>query len=126
MKTEHQAYCPFCGVQFFVEAEIDADEPMLRAMAIDKCDCQKAVAHKKMKHTRESIDAICGEGCTNGGFGYVFGETSIRAVNQIAELVAEGVIDNVSFTEPLGDTIRLRDADSRVKIRRQMKISAEI
>jgi hypothetical protein len=121
-KFEYMAACPYCGQMKTFESEI-AQLPMDEQIDYvgKHCLCNGAERARKIRNTQDAIDNVLGEKCLMKGFDYECDDDVIGLVKNLVEQIIDGHLNNVSFMEPNGDTIKLNMGGDRVKIGRIMK-----
>lgn len=122
MKIEYMCECPFCGQMRTFESEIPGLTTEEQKQYVgDRCVCEKAEANRWRKRTEDGIINVLGSDCLKKGFDYECDDDVIRIVRTLIDEVIQGHLNNISFVEPNGDTIKLNKGSDRVKIGRVMK-----
>ena len=122
MKIEYMINCPYCGQMKTFESEIPGlTEEEQRQYVAERCICETAENNRWKKRTEDAITNVLGEECMKKGFDYECDEDVIAIVRKLVEEIILGHLNNVSFVEPNGDTIKLNKGSDRVKIGRVCK-----
>lgn len=122
MKIEYMCACPFCGQMRTFESEIPGlTTEEQRQYVGEHCLCDMAENERWKKRTEDGIVNVLGPECMKKGFDYECDDDVIELVHCLVEHIIKGHLNNVSFTEPNGDTIKLNKGSDRVKIGRVMK-----
>lgn len=121
-KFEYMAACPYCGQMRSFESEIaKLTEEEQQKYVGDRCLCEKAEKFRWINRTEDAIKNVLGEECMKKGFDYEVDDKVIEIVRILISDIIDGDLNNVSFVEPNGDTIKLNKGGDRVKIGRIMK-----
>lgn len=122
MKIEYVAHCPYCGQMRTFESDIPGmtEEDKINYVGA-RCVCEKAENARWKKRTEDGIINVLGSECMKKGFDYEVDDDVIRIVRDLINEIILGHLNNVSFVEPNGDTIKLNKGSDRVKIGRIMK-----
>ena len=121
-KFEYMAACPYCGQTRTFETDtpgLTNDEQIKYVR--EHCTCDTAEKNRWKRRTEVAINDILGPGSIQKGFDYECDDDVINATREMVENIISGHINNVSFVEPNGDTIKLNKGSDRVKIGRIMK-----
>ena len=122
MKIEYAAACPYCGQMRTFESEIAGMTAEEQSLHIAKhCICEQAEDHRWIDRTEYSIQNVLGPECMKKGFDYEVDDDTIRVVRYLVDQIVRKNMNNVSFVEPNGDTIKLNRGSDRVKIGRVCK-----
>lgn len=122
MKIEYTAVCPHCGQMRTFESEIAGmtqEEQMI--YVAQRCTCDQAEEHRWVERTEDAIQNVLGPECMKKGFDYEVDDDTIRIVRYLVDQIVRKYVNNVSFVEPNGDTIKLNRGSDRVKIGRVCK-----
>lgn len=122
MMIEYMASCPYCGQMRTFESEIPNLEKDEQIDYVGKhCVCEGAEKERWKKRTEDGITNVLGVECMKKGFDYEVDDNVLSIVRQLVSNIIDGHLNNVSFVEPNGDTIKLNKGSDRVKIGRVMK-----
>ena len=124
MKTmyEYMATCPYCGQIRTFESEIPGltmDEQI--DYVARHCTCDGAEKQRWIRRTEDGINNVLGCESLKKGFDYECDENVINISHYLTEQIIDGNLNNVSFVEPNGDTIKLNKGSDRVKVGRVCK-----
>lgn len=122
MKIEYAAACPYCGQMRTFECEIPnlSDEEQ-RVYVAKHCVCDKAEEDRWIDRTEDAIQNVLGPECMKKGFDYEVDDDTILIVRFLVHQIAQKAVNNITFVEPNGDTIKLNRGSDRVKIGRVCK-----
>ena len=122
MKVEYVAACPFCGQMRSFESDIPGMTPEEQSLFVSKhCTCEKAEDNRWVNRTEDAIQNVLGPECIKKGFDYELDDDSIANVRYLVNQIVKKNLNNVTFVEPNGDTIKLNRGSDRVKIGRVCK-----
>lgn len=122
MKIEYAAACPYCGQMRTFESELAGLTPEEQMIYVAKrCTCDQAEDCRWIDRTQDAIQNVLGPECMKKGFDYEVDDGVIEIVNDLVEHIVAKEINNVTFVEPNGDTIKLNRGSDRVKIGRVCK-----
>lgn len=122
MKIEYAAACPFCGQLRTFETGnygLSAEEQSL--YVAKHCTCEKAEEARWIDRTEDAIQNVLGPECIKKGFDYEVDDDTIAIVRRLVDEIAKKHVNNVTFVEPNGDTIKLNRGSDRIKIGRVCK-----
>lgn len=122
MKVEYMKACPYCGQMRTFESSVPglSDEEQTAEVA-RTCTCDEAECGRWMARTDDGIRNVLGDESVKRGFDYEIDEETISLVRSLARRIYDGDINNVSFVEANGDTIKLNKGSDRIKIGRVCK-----
>ena len=122
MRIEYAAACPFCGQMRTFESEIAGLTAEEQSLFVAKnCVCEKAEENRWVDRTEDAIQNVLGPDCIKKGFDYELDDDSVANVRYLVNQIVKKNLNNVSFVEPNGDTIKLNRGSDRVKIGRVCK-----
>lgn len=122
MKIEYMIACPYCGQMRTFESDIPGmTEDEQRDYVAKRCICEEAERHRWLNRTEDAITNVLGSECMKKGFDYECDDDVIAIVRDLVGCIIDGHLNNVSFVEPNGDTIKLNKGSDRVKIGRVCK-----
>ena len=122
MKIEYMCACPYCGQMRTFESDypnLTKDEQT--EYVGEHCTCEKAEKQRWRDRTEAAITNLLGEGSKEKGFDYELDEDTIKATRVLIDYIIDGHLDNVTFVEPNGDTVKLRKGTGCVKVGRICK-----
>lgn len=119
---EYMASCPYCGQTRTFELDVPGLTTEEQTDYVAKhCVCDGAEKQRWINRTHDAINNVLGTESLKKGFDYECDEDVIELVLMLVEQIIDGHLNNVSFVEPNGDTIKLCKGSDRVKIGRVSK-----
>lgn len=141
MKFESEGTCKFCGQARIVDIVIDEDDiddiefdseeekdrlaVLADAKATEQCTCPESREAFAMAKVDEVLNILCGDHAVENGYDSRADEEQMQMLRNVCLCVYRQTISS-AVLNMLGDTIKIRDKDGVIKIKRETKRKLEM
>lgn len=121
MVIEAKGCCPYCGQEQVMRCDDFMTQPEIDRLAGDNCTCEGAAEARFERRLDTALEGVLGKNAEKAGFDYVMDDEVVSFARIIGNRIHSGKVNNVTFVEQKGDTIKLSRNGQSVKVTRICK-----